>query len=131
MPFNRGIKWVRASTFFAYLDTPWRFKTSKKLRKYCGLGLVEFASGSDNDGNPRRGKLRMHRQVNRKLKAAVLGAAIDAIRADDNEVSEHYKRMVRNGVSEANARHTVGRKLLTTMHGMWKNPEHYVEVLVN
>ncbi len=34
-----GVGLIRAATLFAYLNTPWRFKTPKKLWKYCGLGL--------------------------------------------------------------------------------------------
>ena len=88
-------------------------------------------AAATKNGNPRPGKLKMHRYVNSKLKAAILGAAMDAIRLDDNEFSEHYKRMVRNGVSETNARHTVGRKILTTMSGMWKSNTPYVAGLRN
>ena len=38
---------------------------------------------------------------------------MDAIKLDGNEFSEHYERMVRYGVTPKNARHTVGRKILT------------------
>ena len=126
-----GVSWIRSSTLFAYLDTPWRFKTTKRLWKYCGVGLCRFASGSDKNGIPRTGKLKMHRYVNRKLKAAILGAAMDAIKLDGNEFSEHYERMVRYGVTPKNARHTVGRKMLTLMSGMWKTDTQYVPGLRN
>jgi len=126
-----GIKWVRSSTMFAYLDTPWRFESVKELWKYCGVGLWRYASGSDRNGAPKSGKVKMYPYVNRRLKACVLGAALDAIRQDDNEFSEHYKRMVQDGVSPANARHTVGRKLLTVMFGMWKTQTRYVPGLRN
>lgn len=126
-----GIKWIRSSTIFAYLDTPWRFKTTKQLWKYCGVGLRRIASGSDKNGNPRPAKVKLHKFVNSKLKASILGAAVSAIIKDDNEFSEHYKRMVRNGVTPCNARHTVGRKIITVMAGMWKTNTQYVPGLRN
>jgi len=77
-----GISWVRSSTIFAYLDTPWRFKTTKRLWKYCGVGLRRIASGSDKNGNPRPGQVKLHKFVNSKLKASILGAALSAIIKD-------------------------------------------------
>lgn len=126
-----GIKWVRASTIFAYLDTPWRFKTTKKLWKYCGVGLQRIASGSDKSGNPKPGQVKLHKLVNSRIKNAILGAAMNAIRKDDNEFSEYYKRMVQNGVTPDNAWHTVGRKIITVMAGMWKTHTPYVSGLRN
>ncbi|MHC4538218.1 MAG: transposase [Planctomycetota bacterium] len=38
---------IRATTIFAYLDTPWRFTNRAKLHKYCGVGLVRATSGKD------------------------------------------------------------------------------------
>lgn len=125
-----GIGLIRAATVFAYLDTPWRFKTPKKLWKYCGVGLKRFASGTDNQGRPKPGNVRLFRYVNRKLKAAILGAAVSAIGMSDNPFRTHYQRMLSNGVTESNARHTVARKMLTVMWGMWKKNCRYDERLV-
>jgi transposase len=125
-----GIGLIRAATVFAYLDTPWRFKTSKKLWKYCGVGLRRFASGSDNQGRLKPGNVRLFRHVNRKLKAAILGAAVSAIGISDNPFRTHYQRMLSNGVTESNARHTVARKMLTVMWGMWKTNRRYKQSLV-
>jgi transposase len=115
-----GIGVVRSATLFAYLDTPWRFSSPKKLWKYCGVGLKQFASGSDAQGRPRRGMLRLFRRVNRRLKDTVFGGALSAIRQGNNAFARHYDKMLRQGVSPSNARHTVARKMLTVMWGMWK-----------
>jgi len=125
-----GIGLIRAATLFAYLDTPWRFKTPKKLWKYSGVGLKRFASGSDNQGRPKPGNVRLFRYVNRKLKSAILGAATSAINMSDNPFRTHYRRMLTNGVTESNARHTVARKMLTVMWGMWKTNCRYNSSLV-
>jgi hypothetical protein len=58
--------------------------------------------------------------ANRILKNAILGAALTAINQKQNPFKDHYERMVQNGITPGNARHTVARKLLTVMWGMWK-----------
>lgn len=125
-----GVGPIRAVTLFAYLDTPWRFESPKKLWKYCGIGLKRFASGSDKQGRPKAGNLRLFRGVNRRLKDAIMGAALSAICQADNPFADHYKRMIRNGVTSSNARHTVARKMLTVMWGMWKTNYRYDASLV-
>ena len=116
-----GIGTVRAASVFAYLDTPWRFKKKNKLWKYCGVGLQRTASGTDKKGKPKPARLQMPWAANRTLKNAILGAALTAINHKHNDFKDHYERMVRNGVIPSNARHTVARKLLTVMWGIWKS----------
>jgi len=115
-----GIGTIRAATIFAYLDTPWRFKKKNKLWKYCGIGLQRTASGKDRKGRPKPAILEMPLASNRVLKNAIMGAALTAINQKQNAFKTDYERMVRDGVVPSNARHTVARKLLTVMWGMWK-----------
>jgi transposase len=125
-----GIGPIRAITLFAYLDTPWRFDSPKKLWKYCGIGLKRFASGSDKNGKPKPGKLRLYRGANRKLIDAVIGAALSAVTQSNNPFKTHYERMLSDGVTPNNARHTTSRKILSVMYGMWKTNCRYDENLV-
>lgn len=115
-----GIGTIRAITIFAYLDTPWRFKKKNKLWKYCGIGLQRTTSGKDKKGRPKPVMLQMPLACNRVLKNAIMGAAVTAINQKENAFKTDYERMVRDGITPANARHTVARKLLTVMWGMWK-----------
>lgn len=115
-----GIGTIRAVTIFAYLDTPWRFKKKNKLWKYCGVGLQRTASGTDKKGKPKPARLQLPWAANRILKNAILGAALTAINQKQNPFKDHYERMVQNGIVPSNARHTVARKLLTMMWGIWK-----------
>ena len=125
-----GVGLIRAVTLLAYLDTPWRFASAKKLWKYCGVGLVRTASGTDKQGRPRKGKLQLAWAVNRPLKGTVIGAAVSAIEQGHNVFADHHRRLQRQGVSPSNARHAVARKMLTTMWGMWKNDSRFEEALV-
>lgn len=115
-----GVGMIRAITALAYLDTPWRFKKKNRLWKYAGIGLQRTASGTDKKGQPKPARLQLPWAANRVLKNVFLGAALTAIHQKQNAFKEEYERRVRNGVKPCNARHTVARKLLTVMWGMWK-----------
>jgi hypothetical protein len=54
-----GVGWIRAATLYAYLDTPWRFRSKAALWKYLGIGLERQRSGNGPEhlGVP----LRAHR----------------------------------------------------------------------
>lgn len=41
-----GIGWIRAITFYVYIDTPTRFASKSALYRYCGIGLERRRSGS-------------------------------------------------------------------------------------
>jgi len=125
-----GIGLIRAATFFAYVDTPWRFKTPKKLWKYCGVGLQRTTSGTGKDGKPRPGYLRLPWAVNRRLKDVAYGAAMSAINGNSNVFRSYYARLLRDGVSLSNARHSVSRKMITVMWGMWKTTRRFDPQLV-
>jgi hypothetical protein len=110
-----GVGIIRAVTIFAYIDTPWRFR-----KKYCGIGLQRTTSGTDKKGKPKPARLQLPWATNRILKNAILGTAMTAINQKQNSFKTDYERMVLNGIISSNARHTVARKMLTVMWGMWK-----------
>jgi transposase len=125
-----GVGLIRATTIFAYLDTPWRFKNRAKLYKYCGVGLVRVSSGKDKKGRPNPPRLRLPWAVNRRIKNAVLGAATSAIEKGDNAFKAYYERMLSHGIVPANAKHSVARKMVSTMSAMWKTGNPYDETLL-
>jgi len=120
-----GIGPIRATTVFAYLDTPWRFKKKNKIWKYCGVGLQRTTSGTDKKGKPKPAHLKLPWAVNRTLKNAVLGAALSAINQKDNIFKDYYERMLKDGIVPSNARHAVARKMLTVMWAMWKTNSQF------
>ena len=120
-----GVGLIRATTIFAYLDTPWRFKKKNKLWKYCGIGLQRATSGTDKKGKPKPARLKLPWAVNRTLKNAVLGATLSAINQKNNAFKDYYERMVQGGMITSNARHAVARKMITTMWAMWKTNSRF------
>jgi len=125
-----GVGMIRATTIFAYLDTPWRFKNRAKLHRYCGIGLVRMTSGTDKKGRPKPARLKLPWAVNRRIKNAVMGAAVSAIERGGNAFKDYYERMLSHGITPVNARHSVARKLVSTMSAMWKTGRPYDQTLV-
>lgn len=114
-----GVKWIRASTFFAYVDTPWRFKSKQALWKYLGIGLERRHSGAGPE------QVQVPRQVNKTLKSSILGAAKSAIASGRNPFADQYERWIHDGVTPRNARRNVARSQAAVMWGMWKNGDAY------
>lgn len=120
-----GIGLIRAVTFLAYMETPWRFANRRKVWRYCGVGLQRFASGTDRWGREKPGQLRLAWAVNKRLKDVAFGATMSAINQGNNAISDYYRNATRKGMSESNARHSAGRKLLDRMMAMWKTGSEY------
>lgn len=116
-----GIKWVRASTFYAYVDTPWRFRSKQALWKYMGIGLERRRSGKGKSLN----RLGVPVRYNRPLKYAILGAAKSAVAAGNNPFADQHERWLHDGRSPHIARRNVARSLSGVMWGMWKNQADY------
>jgi len=115
-----GAGWVRAATLYAYLDTPWRFRSKAALWKYLGIGLERKHSGKGKE------YLGVPKQAHRLLKCTILGAARSAATARDNPFADMYRRWVEEeGLSPARARRNVARRLAATAWGMWKNGNAY------
>ncbi len=126
-----GMGPIRAATLFAYLDTPWRFACNPhKLWKYCGIGLEQSSSGKDRNGRMKVGQLQLAWQVNKRLKAVVMGAAVSAVYHGGNVFARQHQRLVQHGLTHGNALHTVARKMLSVMWGMWKNGTRFDPKLV-
>ncbi len=119
-----GVKWIRASTFFAYVDTPWRFKSKQALWKYLGIGLERRHSGAGPE------QVHVPRHVNRMLKSSILGAAKSAIASRNNPFADQYERWIDAGVTPRNARRNLARSQAAVLWGMWKSGDVYRPELV-
>jgi len=119
-----GIDWIRAATFYVYVDTPWRFKKKASLWKYLGIGLERRHSGSGPT------QVRVSKRCNRTLKAMIVGAAQSAIHQGDNRYLNQYLYWIEGGQSPQNARRNVARSMAATLWGMWKSGSAYRAELV-
>jgi transposase len=114
-----GVGWVRAATLYAYLDTPWRFRSKAALWKYLGIGLQRQRSGNGPE------HLGVPRQVHRLLKSMILGAARSAIVQGKNPFADLHRRWLEAGLAPKLARRNVARALAATLWGLWKNGSAY------
>ena len=115
-----GIGWIRAITFYVYLDTPWRFPSKSALYRYCGVGLERRHSGK----GPMR--IRLTAGGNRRLKDLLLGAARSAATQGDNPFADkfHYWT-IEEGIHPSTARRNVARTIASTMWSLWKTGSQY------
>ncbi len=116
-----GVKWVRAATFFAYVDTPWRFQNKSALWKYLGIGLERRHSGA----GPQLVQVPLSVRVCRPLKNMILSAAQTAIEESTNPFTDYHRRCLDAGMTPRNARRSVARSLASVLWGMWKNGSVY------
>jgi transposase len=114
-----GISWVRGATLYAYLDTPWRFRSKEALWKYLGIGLERKHSGNGPE------HLGVPKRKHTLLKSTILGAALSAIAQGDNPFADLYRRWLERGLSSRLARRNVARRLAATLWGLWKNSSAY------
>jgi transposase len=114
-----GISWIRAATLYAYLDTPWRFRSKAALWKYLGIGLQRRRSGNGPE------HLGIPPQVHHLLKWTILGAAQSAAASGNNPFADLHRRWVEQGLSSKLARRNVARAQAATLWGMWKNGSAY------
>lgn len=114
-----GIGWIRGVTFYACVDTPWRFKSKAALWKYCGIGLERRHSGH----GPMR--TRLSRRGNRRLKDVLLGAAKSAIAQAANPFADKYQVWIEQGGNIPHARRNVARCLAAVLWSLWKTGHRY------
>lgn len=114
-----GFGWIRAVTFYVFVDTPWRFRSKSALWRYCGVGLERRHSGNA----PVR--TRLSKRGNRQLKNVLMGAAKSAIAQSDNPFADKFQSWMMEGGKISPARRNVARALATTLWGMWKTGTRY------
>lgn len=120
-----GIGWIRAATFYALIDTPFRFRKKSALWRYMGIGLQRRGSGNGKE------LVKTSPACNHHLKDIILSAAHDAARMrKDNPFQQHYRRCIEHGWMPRVARRTIARSMAATMWGMWKSQTTYRPDLV-
>lgn len=116
-----GINWIRAATFVAFIDTPWRFRNKSALWKYMGIGLQRRTSG----GAAALVRVVPKQQVCRPLKNMIRGAANTVLQHRKPPFYDRYWRCCHEGVTPRNARRNVARGLACVSWGMLKSGDVY------
>jgi transposase len=120
-----GIGPIGACRFSAYIHTPSRFSSKRKLWKYCRLSVSHRSS----NGKPLR-RPRLDRSGCGRLKDISRKAFDVAIRSQrDNGFKRTYQRALETTHDKTHARLTVQRKIVSTLRAMWITRTPYCDEL--
>jgi len=120
-----GVGPIGACRFSAYIHTPNRFSTTRKLWKYCRLSVSHRSS----NGKPLR-RPRLDRCGCGRLKDVSRKAFDVAIRSrQDNGFKRAYQRALETTHDATHARLTVQRKIVSTLRAMWLTMTPYCDEL--
>jgi transposase len=116
-----GVGPIGACRFSAYVHTPQRFSSTRKLWKYCRLSISHRSS----NGKPLR-RPRLDRSGCGRLKDVSRKAFEAALRTHgDNAFKRTYQRALETTHDQTHARLTVQRKIISTLRAMWINQTPY------
>lgn len=121
-----GVGPIGACRFSAYIHTPNRFSSKRKLWKYCRLSVSHRSS----NGKPLR-RPRLDRSGCGRLKDVSRKAFEVAVRSrQDNGFKRAYQRTLETTHDATHARLTVQRKIVSTLRAMWLNQTPYCDQLM-
>jgi transposase len=121
-----GMGPIGACRFSAYIHTPQRFSSTRKLWKYCRLSVSHRSS----NGKPLR-RPRLDRNGCGRLKDVTRKAFEAAMRThQDNGFKRAYRRSLEQTHDAIHARLTVQRKIVSTLRAMWINQTPYDDRLI-
>lgn len=121
-----GVGPIGACRFSAYIHTPQRFSSKRKLWKYCRLSVSHRSS----NGKPLR-RPRLDRCGCGGLKDVSRKAFDVAIRSrQDNGFKRAYLRALETTHAATHARLAVQRKIVSTLRAMWLTMTPYCDELM-
>lgn len=110
---------LTAATFVAYVVTPERFGSRKKLWTYCGFGLMQRSSGASFEPK------RLRKDRNAYLKWVLKMAVVRICRSPNHPLYEAYQAKRAQGMAEHKAKLTIGRRLINTMAAVWSHKQEF------
>ena len=112
-----GISDITSVTIFSIVIDAGRFEDKYKYWSYCGLVKYKMESGGRNYG-------QRNTNYSRQLKTAYKIAAHAALRGK-NDIRQYYEEMIREGISQKDARNQISRYIAKTTYAMMKNGTEY------
>ena len=113
-----GIDTISAVKIYGTVIDAKRFLTKNKYWGYCGLVYHQKLSGNRNYGKRKT-------RYSRVLKGVYKTAALAAIRGN-NDISQYYKHLLSNGLSEDKARNQIARYIATVTYAIMKHETEYM-----
>jgi len=116
-----GVGLITACRFSAYVQTPDRFGSKRKLWRYCRLGIAKRSS----DGSPVSRQALDWNGVG-SLKDVSRKAFEGAMRTrKDNLFQRAYRASVPRSGNPTHARLSTQRKIVAVLRALWKEGTHY------
>lgn len=116
---------IGACRFSAYIHTPQRFSSKRKLWKYCRLSVSHRSS----NGKPLRRPKLDYSGCGRLKDVARKACDLAQRRRTDNGFKRTYQRALETTHDQTHARLTVQRKILSTMRAIWISRTPYRDEL--
>jgi transposase len=116
-----GVGVIGAARFSAYIQTPHRFSSKRKLWRYCRLGITQRSS----DGKP-LGPKHLDQAGNGRLQDLSRKAFNGAMHTRaDNAFKRTYRQVLARTHNATHARLTTQRKILAVLRALWKGGTVY------
>ncbi|HSR18775.1 MAG TPA: transposase [Ignavibacteriaceae bacterium] len=112
-----GIDKILAVKIFSIVIDASRFEDKYKYWSYCGLVKYKMESGGRFYG-------KKNTKYSRELKASYKTATQAALRGN-NDIREYYERMLKEGISDRQARSTLCRYIAKSTYAMMRNGTEY------
>lgn len=120
-----GVGAIGGARFSAYVQTPQRFSSKRKLWRYCRLGICYRSSDGKLLSRP-----KLDKAGRGALKDVARKAFEVAIKAPtDNQFKRAYRRALASTSNHTHARLTVMRKIVSVLRAMWLTNTPYQDQL--
>jgi len=120
-----GIGLVNASLILVATDNFTKFSDARKFGCYCGVVPFEHSSGSSV-----RGKTRVSKMANKRIKTTLTLAARNSIRFDP-ELKEYYQRKIAEGKNSWLVLNNVKNKLIHRIFAVVRDGQMYEKQYVH
>lgn len=117
-----GVGLICAARFSAYLQTPHRFSSKRKLWRYARLGVAQQSSDGKALTRPHLDKMTGCGEL-KDLSRKIFQAALR--RKDDNAFKRAYRESLLRTHNPTHARLNVQRKIIAVLRAMWISGAHY------
>jgi transposase len=121
-----GVGLISAARFSAYLQTPHRFSSKRKLWRYARLGVAQQSSDGKALTRPRLDKTSGCGAL-KALSRTIFQAALR--RKDDNAFKRAYQASLLRTHNPTHARLNVQRKIIAVLRAIWISGAHYHDQL--
>ena len=121
-----GVGPIGACRFSAYIQTPRRFSSKRKLWRYCGLAVSDRSSDGKPLGRPRLDRWSGCPPLKDLSYKAFLGTQLTK---NDNLFKRTFAQALKTTKNRTHARLTTQRKIVAVLWAMWRDETEFQDDL--